>query len=490
MTWQNPWAWVGVALLALPILVHLLSRAPADVRQFPSLRFIEASRLPPRARTRVRDVPLLIVRLGIIAAAVAALAQPLLQTNRRASAASRIVRAIVVDTSASMQRPLIGGSGSLADSAFGVATATAASAARAVVVSTANAAYAIAGATEWLKQQHGTHELVIVSDFQQGTIDSLALSAVPSRFGVRLVRVAGTPIDSSFAVRTAGTLQLRVTPLADRTRLAMLPGAAGDSLPATSRERTFVLGAESERGDALAALRASSGALTNETWPESRFVSDLASAAASSGTDSARSVWLVFPGFPERGVLQARAGLPRTPWMSELALALETNALLREVARNAGDATAPSLATANDSTPSLDDSSRVVLVRSASGQTIVSAAQDTMTPGALLLFVNAGAGSLVSASLMRATTAAMITEQPLGEREPFTTSDEQLQRWSRAPSDSARVGNDGVESAASNSSPMDGGDSDARWFWAAALVLLGAEALMRRQAGESLGATA
>ena len=34
---------------ALPVLAHLLSRAPADVKQFPTLRFIEASRLPATA---------------------------------------------------------------------------------------------------------------------------------------------------------------------------------------------------------------------------------------------------------------------------------------------------------------------------------------------------------------------------------------------------------------------------------------------------------
>ncbi|HYW49375.1 MAG TPA: BatA domain-containing protein, partial [Gemmatimonadaceae bacterium] len=105
MIWRNPWAWTGLLLLALPVLIHLLSRAPADVRPFPSLRFVDPSRLSPRRRTRPRDVLLLLVRLGILVAAVAALAGPVFLTARR-TATPRVVRAIVLDTSASMQQQL------------------------------------------------------------------------------------------------------------------------------------------------------------------------------------------------------------------------------------------------------------------------------------------------------------------------------------------------------------------------------------------------
>ena len=385
MIWQNPWAWAGLAFLALPVLVHLLSRAPADVRQFPSLRFVEASRLPPKRRTRVRDVPLLLVRLGILAAAVAALAQPLLQTKSRGAVASRTVRAIVVDTSASMQRALATGSGTLADSAARAATASAANAAQSVVLPTANVSEAIAGAATWLKQRQGTHELVVVSDFQRGTIDSLALSAVPARFGVRLIRVEGKPIDSSFTLQRAGGTQLRVTPLVDRTRLALEATAMNDSTPAASRERMVLLGSANERGDALAAMRASAGALRSEPSLENRYFTDLASVASARRADNTREVRLVFPGFPERNALRARAMLPREPWMSEVVLALEASSLLRDVARDAQVGTGQSPAISNDSAPSRDDSTRIVLARSVSGQALVSAAQDTADSESLLL---------------------------------------------------------------------------------------------------------
>jgi hypothetical protein len=105
MTWGNPWAWAGLVTVALPILIHLLGRGHARVHRFPTLRFLEASRLLPTRRTRVHDWWLLVTRVGILAVAVAALAQPALRTANRTRALGRaLARAIVLDTSFSMLR--------------------------------------------------------------------------------------------------------------------------------------------------------------------------------------------------------------------------------------------------------------------------------------------------------------------------------------------------------------------------------------------------
>src|ERR1043166_6684007 len=105
MIWLNPWAWAGLVALALPIAIHLLGRGHARVHKFPTLRFLEASRLLPTRRTRVRDLLLLAVRIGILAAAVAALAQPLLLTPGLKQSLDRgLGRAVILDTSASMSR--------------------------------------------------------------------------------------------------------------------------------------------------------------------------------------------------------------------------------------------------------------------------------------------------------------------------------------------------------------------------------------------------
>ena len=67
MRWQNPWAWIGLLTVALPVLVHLFSRRPARVEPFPSLRFLDVSRLLPTRRTRLTDRVLLLVRMAMVA---------------------------------------------------------------------------------------------------------------------------------------------------------------------------------------------------------------------------------------------------------------------------------------------------------------------------------------------------------------------------------------------------------------------------------------
>src|ERR1700749_1932101 len=100
MIWLNPWAWAGVIGVALPILIHLLGRGHAQVLKFPTLRFLDASRLLPTKRTRIHDPLLLAVRVAILLFAAAALAQPLVLTNgRKASLDRGLARAIIVDTS-------------------------------------------------------------------------------------------------------------------------------------------------------------------------------------------------------------------------------------------------------------------------------------------------------------------------------------------------------------------------------------------------------
>ena len=110
MIWLNPWAWIGTIAIAIPIAVHLLGRRHPRRQVFPTLRFLSISRLVPARRTRPVDLALLAIRIGIVLLAVAALAQPVFLSRANATEAGRaIVRAIVVDTSASMSRPTPGG---------------------------------------------------------------------------------------------------------------------------------------------------------------------------------------------------------------------------------------------------------------------------------------------------------------------------------------------------------------------------------------------
>ena len=90
MMFQNPIAWLGLAAIAVPILVHLLGRRRARRLAFPTLRFVPASPLPPVRRDRLTDVPLLLVRVAAIATAAVALTQPLWLTASRARDASAV----------------------------------------------------------------------------------------------------------------------------------------------------------------------------------------------------------------------------------------------------------------------------------------------------------------------------------------------------------------------------------------------------------------
>src|SRR5690349_1911003 len=104
MTWQNPWALLGLVALALPVLIHMLSRKRAVLQKFPTLRFLNATRLLPTRSPHLNDIPLLLLRLGILLVATLALTQPLwLSATRKQSFNSVVARAIIVDTSASMR---------------------------------------------------------------------------------------------------------------------------------------------------------------------------------------------------------------------------------------------------------------------------------------------------------------------------------------------------------------------------------------------------
>lgn len=118
MSWLQPWAWLGLGALVVPVLVHLLSKRPARTEAFPSLRFLVQSPLRPTRRTRISDWPLLLVRLAVLLCAVIALAQP---TRRAAAVAGdgvgsriRLVDTLTVepatpraDSSESMQAALL-----------------------------------------------------------------------------------------------------------------------------------------------------------------------------------------------------------------------------------------------------------------------------------------------------------------------------------------------------------------------------------------------
>jgi len=98
MSFLAPLTLIGLALLALPVLIHLLVRRRAKRLDFPSLRFLRETpsfRLYPR---RVRQPLLLALRIAALLMIILGLARPFISFNRHAVR----TRVILIDASLSM----------------------------------------------------------------------------------------------------------------------------------------------------------------------------------------------------------------------------------------------------------------------------------------------------------------------------------------------------------------------------------------------------
>jgi len=180
VNWIMPSALVGLALVTLPIMVHLLARHHARVLAYPSLRFLHETQLAALRRRTIRDATLLICRIAIIAAAALALAGPVLLTAARtASHAKRTSRAIVTLDSGDRSAIAAAAEGALTSATF----------TRPIV------ADALADATRWLdRQPPSAREIVVIGDLRRGAIDDSDLALVPPQIGLRFVPVAAPPL--------------------------------------------------------------------------------------------------------------------------------------------------------------------------------------------------------------------------------------------------------------------------------------------------------
>lgn len=183
LQWLTPWALAGLALLAVPIAIHLVGRPPRRRVVVPSLRPVAAT-VPRLARRRtVRDPWLLALRLAVVGAAVAAAAGPLVVTEaRRAAWTSRVVRAIVVDGGTAARGALDARATAVREGAW---------ASEVIVAEPLDAG--VGRAVAWLAQQPpARREIVFVGDGRWGSLSPNVRTGVPAAIGLRLVRVEST----------------------------------------------------------------------------------------------------------------------------------------------------------------------------------------------------------------------------------------------------------------------------------------------------------
>jgi hypothetical protein len=100
-----PLALVGLAALAIPVLIHLIQREKKRVVEFPSLMFLRRIPYQSVRRRRIRDAALLMMRLAALALIILAFARPFFRRDSLAAAAQNGAResVILVDRSYSME---------------------------------------------------------------------------------------------------------------------------------------------------------------------------------------------------------------------------------------------------------------------------------------------------------------------------------------------------------------------------------------------------
>src|SRR3954453_10901999 len=104
MGFVAPLVLVGLGALALPLVVHLIQRERKRVVEFPSLMFLRRIPYQSVRRRRLRDVLLMLMRMGAVGLIVFAFARPFFRRDSLAAAPQNGAReaVILVDASYSM----------------------------------------------------------------------------------------------------------------------------------------------------------------------------------------------------------------------------------------------------------------------------------------------------------------------------------------------------------------------------------------------------
>ncbi|HEY8549028.1 MAG TPA: BatA domain-containing protein [Vicinamibacterales bacterium] len=434
---RHPAVLAALALLVIPVLVHLLVRAPARVVDLPSLRFVPASRLHALRRHRLADRGLLALRLLVLLCAIAAFADPFVVTACRTRMwDARLAQAVVVHAAPDAQPP---------ERAAPPHVSTR--------IDVEDANEGVRRAMAWLSTAPpARREIVVMSAFRLGSLDPQVVREVPEDVGLRFVRLPAEP-----ATRTAkGPVYVRLDGEGTRatTTTVRTDGATTEIVETGPDTQSDVQLIESgndvelspwgiavrgtERDVARAALRSVLRAgiappAVNDGRPRPRMVVQLGAAPA--------------------GLQPAAA-----PAVGPVVSALVNDRDLAGLARSTTPSTAHQEGTANTAQ---------VLFRGADGQPVVTVGASATEPPELVVHLAVlPASPLLPLVIQRLARATVAPFDPL-TIETATVPNGTLEAWSRAPGPvtAARAG---------------GRVSDRRLFWTAVLVLLAVETVVRR----------
>ena len=447
MIWQNPSALFALAAVAAPIVIHLLVHRRAERFPFPTLRFLRPTRLAAIRRHVLDDVVLLAVRSALLAAAVAALAGPLLLTAaRRHEWDARTVRALVVEDGTQARGPAGDRLTPYQEQTF----------------QSASLADGIRRAILWLEAAPpARREIVVASAFPIGSIAPFDLAAVPADVGLHFERTGALPasrtVSGGRVLTTAGGREREVT--FDGVRTLVREGATG----APVAWPIEVVTSKADRPIADAAVAA---VLSQRVWaaPADRRASlvlagPVQGPAPVHASDVARDS-RVAQGFSP--AISSAAAVQHS-WMATAIVRIVGDRDLRA----AGARVTAGLADAR--------------FASAPWQTLVSAADGRPLAAAagsadrLLIASAAPASDPTTPLLLRAMADSIADPPDLRKAEVVPIAEATLRRWSRPsiPPASPRIGT------------LD--NDDRRWLWLAVLCLMGLEMWLRR-ARSSTGA--
>lgn len=225
MSFLHVWAIaIGAAALAAPLAVHFLTKPRPVSYPLSTIRFLSEVIQQRRARSRIRDLIVLLLRMLAVGMLAMALARPLWEQAPQVSAqaAGQTSRVVLIDVSQSMSAGVAGSNalqraqaaalryldyapGMRADlvlvgakprAVFGRLSPNLASLREsvrqaAVRPERANVKAAMDEAGRILQESSNKSELVVISDFQRGNWDSLFLDRIPQSCSVQLESVAG-----------------------------------------------------------------------------------------------------------------------------------------------------------------------------------------------------------------------------------------------------------------------------------------------------------
>jgi len=436
MSWLNPSGLFAIAAVAAPILIHILVQRRAERFSFPTLRFLQPTRLAAIRRHLLEDPGLLAIRIGVLAAAVVALAGPLLVTAaRRRAWDNRLTQAIVID-----------------DDAPAAATAVPSGDDRPGATLQQRFAGSslpdgIRRAVLWLENTPpARRQIVIASPLPIGSITPADLAAIPRGIGVRFERRPTLP-----ATRTVPGGRL-LTPTGVRAREVTLSGERTSfrdldaSDPAVWPIEIVAPAADKPALDAAAVA-----VLSEHVW---------------AAPPDRRARVVLIPATPTSDVVQAfrpavvngvSDAVPITvPWMADA---------VARIARDADVQAASHRVTAGLTDGRFASAPWQVIAVAADGRPLAAAAGSA---DRLLVASAADAMNLATPVLLRSIANSIATVPDLQQAEVMPIADAVLKQWSRLP---APVVSPRIETVDRD---------DRRWLWLAAVCLLALEHWVRR----------